>query len=146
MKLIKVKGLYSDTGKIELENMKSIYLDAFTDEQHPGIPFGSSVEVSIEFDENDFLAGKDGIVWATYDLRQAEIIQNTLFAQDIYSEIKRIHLGNEKMFLIKIVYESDISDSIGFIWRNNTGLRLKRDWNYSKNKTNESFELWLSGQ
>ena len=50
------------------------------------------------------------------------------------------------MFLIKIANESDIADSIDFIWRNNTGLRLKPDWVYTKDETNKSFEQWLSGQ
>jgi hypothetical protein len=126
--------------------MKIINWKELSEEKPPELPFGSYVELSISFDENDFLSGKDGIVWATYDLRQAEIIQNTLFAQNLYSEIKRIHFGNEKMFLIKIVYESDISDSIDFIWRNNTGLRLKPDWTYPKSEINRSFEQWLSGQ
>ncbi|MGA9292668.1 MAG: hypothetical protein WBV81_08740, partial [Ignavibacteriaceae bacterium] len=98
------------------------------------------------FDENDFLSGNNGIVWATYDLRQAEIIQNTLLAQNIYSEIKKNYLGNEEMFLIKTASGSDITDSIDFIWRNNTGLRLKPDWTYPKGETNRSFEQWLSGQ
>ena len=50
------------------------------------------------------------------------------------------------MFLIKIASESDISDSIDFIWRNSTGLRLKPDWIYTKDDPNKSFEQWLSEQ
>ena len=145
VKLIKVKGLYSDLGKIELENMKSIYLDEFTDEQHLEIPFGSSVEVSIEFDENDFLSGKDGIVWATYDIRQAEIIQNTLLAQHINSEIGNANLGGRQLVLIKITNQTDMKDAINFIWKSNNGLRLKPDWSYPDGEKNKSFEQWLSG-
>ena len=95
MKILKIKGIYSDVGKIELDTRMTINLEKITSDKSPGIPFGSNVEISISFDENDFLSGKDGIVWATYDLRQAEIIQNTLLAQNIYSEIKRIQLGNK---------------------------------------------------
>ncbi len=145
VKLIKVKGLYSDIGKIELENMKSIYLDEFTDEQHLEIPFGSNVELSIEFDENNFLSGKDNIVWATYDLRQGEIIQNTLLAQNINSETIRISIGGIQLILIKITNQSDINDAMDFIWKTKNGLRLKPDWSYSEGEKNKSFELWLSG-
>ena len=145
VKLIKVKGLYSDTGKIELENMKSIYLDEFTDEQHLEIPFGSNVELSIEFDENNFLSGKDNIVWATYDLRQGEIIQNTLLAQNINSETISANLGKQQLILIKITNQLDIGDAMDFIWKNKNGLRLKPDWSYSEGEKNKSFELWLSG-
>ena len=145
MKILKIKGIYSDIGKIELD-MMTIEWQKISDEKPPEIPFGSNVELSISFDENDFLSGKEGIVWATYDLRQAEIIQNTLLAQNIYSEVKKINLDNKEMFLIRIADESDISDSMDFIWRNNSGLRLKPDWIYPESENNRSFELWLSGQ
>ncbi len=146
VKILKLKGIYSDIGKIELETMKTIEWKELSEEKAPELPFGTILELNISFDENDFLLGKNGIVWATYDLRQAEIIQNTLLAQNIYSEIKRIHLGNEEVFLLKIANESDIVDSIDFIWRNNTGLRLKPDWIYPNGESNKSFELWLSEQ
>ncbi len=146
MKILKIKGIYSDIGKIELETMMTIDLKDLSGDKIPELPFGTLVELNISCDENDFLSGNNGIVWATYDLRQSEIIQNTLLAQNIYSEIKRIHLGQEEMFLIKIASSSDIPDSIDFIWRNNTGLRLKPDWTYPKGETNRSFEQWLSGQ
>ncbi len=146
MKILKIKGIYSDIGKIELETMMTIEWKELSEEKAPELPFGSIVELNISFDENDFLSGKNGIVWASYDLRQAEIIQNTLLAQNIYSEIKRIYLGNKETYLLNIANESDIADSIDFIWRNNTGLRLKPDWIYPKGENNKSFDLWLSGQ
>ena len=145
MKILKIKGIYSDIGKIELETMMTIDLKDLSIQKIPELPFGTLVELNISFDENDFLSGNNGIVWATYDLRQAEIIQNTLLAQNIYSEIKKNFLGNEEMFLIKIASKSDITDSIDFIWRNNTGLRLKPDWIYPRGEINKSFEQWLSG-
>jgi hypothetical protein len=36
--------------------------------------------------------------------------------------------------------------AIDFIWREEAGLRLKLDWQYSANKENESFNKWLSGE
>ena len=146
VKLLKVKGSYTDLGKIEFENMKSIYIDEFTDEQNLEIPFGSSVVLSIEFDENDFLSGKDGIVWATYDMQQAEIIQNTLLAQNINSETGIANLGERQLILIKITNQSDMKDASDFIWKSNNGLRLKPDWSYPDGEKNKSFEQWLSGR
>ncbi len=145
VKLIKVKGLYSDIGIIEFENMKSIDLNEFTDEHQLEIPFGSSVELSIEYDENNFLSGKDNIVWATYDLRQAEIIQNTLLAQNINSETVHLNFGGRQLILIKITNQSDMKDASDFIWKNDNGLRLKPDWSYPDGEKNKSFEQWLSG-
>ena len=146
MKILNIKGIYSDIGKIELETLMTIEWKDISEEKAPELPFGTLIELNISFDENDFLSGKNGIVWATYDIRQAEIIQNTLLAQNIYSDIKRMHLSKEELFLIKIANETDISDSIDFIWRNNSGLRLKPDWIYPKGEINKSFEQWLSGQ
>jgi hypothetical protein len=145
VKILNIKGIYSDIGKIQLETLMTIEWKDLSEEKAPELPFGTLIELNISFDENDFLSGKNGVVWGTYDLRQAEIIQNTLLAQNIYSEIKKINLGNEIVFLLKIANESDITDSIDFIWRNNSGLRLKPDWIYPKGEINKSFEQWLSG-
>jgi hypothetical protein len=146
VKILKIKGIYSDSGKIELETMKTIEWNDLSEEKTPELPPGTIVELNISFDENDFLSGKNGIVWATYDLRQAEIIQNTLTAQNIYSEVKRIQITNYEMFLLMIDSENDIVDSIDFIWKSSTGLRLKPDWHFQDGEINQSFELWLSGQ
>jgi hypothetical protein len=102
--------------------------------------------LTISFEENDFLTGKSGIVWATYDLRQSEIIQNTLVAQQISSEVKRIGFDGQEIFLVRITNEADVNDAIDFIWRSDGGLRLKPDWTYPNRETNKSFELWLNGQ
>lgn len=143
--MIRIKGIYTDDGKIDLENRKTIEWKDLSDEKLPGLPSGSKVELIISFDKNDFLSGKDGIVWATYDSRQAEIIQNTLLAQNISSELKRVDFGNREIILLSITNDSDIIDAIDFIWRSKTGLRLKQDWFYPEGETNKSFELWLSG-
>ena len=145
MKLIKIKGIYTDLGKIVLENKKTIDWDDLTEENPILLPFGSKVELVISFDESDFLSGKDGIVWATYDSRQAEVIQNTLLAQNINCEIKKIKMESIYMFLIAITNERDTKLAIDFIWEDNNGLRLKPDWSYPQGETNRSFEQWLNG-
>ncbi|HEX9252351.1 MAG TPA: hypothetical protein VF870_08920 [Ignavibacteriaceae bacterium] len=144
MKLIKIKGHYSDLGKIEMENNIIMNWNDLTDEEPMLIPFGSTIEFSIAFEEHDFLNGKEGIVWASYDMRQIEIIKNALFAQNINAELKPRSLGKYKIFLLKINNNKDISDAVDFIWRSKTGLRLKPDWNYPEGTTNKSFEQWLS--
>ena len=143
--MIKIKGIYSNLGKIELETMKTIEWKELSEEMPPEIPFGSSLELTISFDENDFISGKDGNVWATYDLRQAEIIQNTLLAQNINSEIGNVNLGWKQLILMKITNQSDVKDAIDFIWKSDNGLRLKPDWSYPDGERNKSFEQWLTG-
>jgi hypothetical protein len=146
VKLIKLKGHYVDYGVIELENKKIMHLNDLTDEETILIPFGSPIEFSIAFEEPDFLNGKEKIVWASYDMRQVEIIKNALFAQNINAELKTKSIGEYKIFLIWITNNKDIEDAVDFIWRSKTGLRLKPDWNYPVGTTNKSFELWLSEQ
>ncbi len=85
-------------------------------------------------------------MWATYSMRQAEIIHSTLLAQNINSEINNINIGKEKLFLLKITNQPDINEAIDFIWKSGSGLNLKPDWTYSEGETNKSFEQWLSGQ
>lgn len=145
MKLIKIKGYYSDLGKIKLESDRTVHLNELVDEENLLIPYGSSIEISIAFDENDFLSGNDGIIWASYDQRQVDIIKNALLAQNVSTELKVKNLGQLKIFLLQINDLKDINDAVDFIWRSNKGLRLKPDWSYPPGKTNKSFELWLSG-
>lgn len=145
MKLIRIKGIYSGAGKIVFEGTKTIDWGRLSEEELPELPVGSSIDLTISFDENEFLTGKDNTVWATYDLRQAEIIQNTLLAQNIGSEIKKIDLGKKEISLIYLTSNSDIIDAVDFIWKSDSGLRLKPDWSYPSGETNKSFEQWLSG-
>jgi hypothetical protein len=112
----------------------------------PEIPLGSSVELTISYDEQQFISGKDGIVWATYDKRQVEVIQNAMLALNITSEVKKIELAGKDLFIIKIINQTDLSNAMDFIWRSSTGLRLKPDWIYPEGETNKSFEQWLGGQ
>jgi hypothetical protein len=126
--------------------MKTLDWNNLTDDKPPNLKLGTNITISLTMDENSFLAGKDGIVWATYDLRQVEIIHDTLLAQQIGSEIKKIELGSKNILLIKISNLKDVKEAIDFIWRNDSGLRLSPDWNYPDDETNKSFEQWLNGQ
>ncbi len=146
MEILKISGTYNNLGKIELENSKTINWNNISDKKLPIIPFGSKIKLNISIDESIFLEGTDGVVWATYDSRQAEIIQSALVAQQINSEIKNIRINEEELFMLKISSDSDVDDAIDFIWRNSSGLRLIPDWDYADGESNKSFEQWLSGQ
>ncbi len=110
------------------------------------LPDGCRVEVAIFYDEEDFLTGKNGIVWATYDIRQAEILYRALLAQNINAQILKTDLEKRELLLIKITNQTDRNDAMDFIWQSESGLNLKPDWTYSEGETNKSFEQWLSGQ
>lgn len=140
-----MKGIFNNNGEIVLNSMRTIKWDDISNEKHPELPSGTDIDLSISFDQNIFLTGINGIVWATYDPRQAEIIHNTLLAQQISSEIKRIDYGSEFMLLIKILNANDLNEVMDFIWKGVSGLRLKPDWSYPEGEINKSFEQWLSG-
>ena len=146
MIVLRINGTYQKEGRIVLDKSKTIEWKELSTEKPPELSDGSNVELTITFDENDFLSGKNGIVWATYNLRQVEVIHSALIAQHLSSEVKNIGFGKEDMFLISITNGTDVNDAIDFIWRSDSGLRLKPDWTYPDKQANKSFELWLNGQ
>ncbi len=149
MIILKTKGKFYSEGEIVINPLKAIHWKDLSDTNPPHLPNGCSIDFSITVDENYFLSGKDGIVWATYDSRQAEIIQNTLLAQHINCELKKIAFEHEleltSMYLLFISNVKDINTATDFIWKGDSGLRLKPDWSYEEGESNKSFELWLSG-
>ncbi|MCL6494204.1 MAG: hypothetical protein K6T54_05410 [Ignavibacterium sp.] len=145
MIILKAQGILYSSGEIFLNSLKSIHWKELSDKAQPNLPDTIRVELSISFDENELLSGKDGIVWGSYDLRQAEIIQNSLLAQNINSTISKIESSIKSIYLIKILLMEDITTAKDFIWKNEGGLRLKPDWTYTEGEANKSFELWLNG-
>lgn len=145
MIILKAQGILYSSGEIFLNSLKSIHWKELSDKAQPNLPDTIRVELSISFDENELLSGKDGIVWGSYDLRQAEIIQNSLLAQNINSTISKIESSIKSIYLIKILLMEDITTAKDFIWKNDGGLRLKPDWTYTEGESNKSFELWLNG-
>ena len=146
MDILRTKGIYQAEGKILLNSLKTIQWKDISDSNIPKLPAGSTLEFSITLDKNIFLSGINGIVWATYDPRQAEVIHNTLLVQDIESELLMIESELSKLIAIKIINSKDINTVTEFIWRSSSGLRLKPDWNYPSGESNISFELWLNGR
>lgn len=146
MIILESKGLYNETGEISLNSLKTIKWTDLSDEMQPKLPTGTGIDLLITVDENTFLSGVNGIVWASYDLRQIEIIKNALFAQNIISDLLRLSGNTEEIFLLKIHNHEDVENSKDFIWKSSSGLRLKPDWSYPKGESNKSFDQWLSGQ
>ena len=102
-------------------------------------------KTDLPFDGRDLLCGENGAVWATYELKQAKIIQSALLAQNIHSEIDRITSGEKEVILIRVTNQADVNEAIDFIWKSRNGLRLKPDWSYAAGQRNKSFERWLGG-
>ena len=143
-KMIKINGKYVDNGKVELESGETISWEQLNLKDPPKIPYGSSIEVIFSFEEKDYLLGKDGIVWATYDKRQADIIQTTLLTQNISVQLEEEYLGKQILFLLRVNDKNELANAIDFIWKSSGGLNLKPDWHYPNGQKNTSFERWLS--
>ncbi len=141
---IKVNGTCLNDGRVVFETNDFIECSGLVLTQPAELPDGCRVEVNVLYDEEDFLSGKNGIIWATYDIRQAEILHRALLAQDINTEIKKTDVENSELFLIKITSHSDQNDAMDFIWKSESGLNLKPDWTYSEGEKNKSFDKWLS--
>ncbi len=144
-KRIEVSGVYRDMEIIQMNNGKILeWSNLINEKDVPLIPFGTKIKITLTYDDTDFLNGSNGIVWATYSRLQVETIKNALLVQNIFSEIRISNLEGKKLYLIFIQNSEEVESAIDFIWREEAGLRLKLDWQYSANKENESFNKWLS--
>ncbi|NTW24266.1 MAG: hypothetical protein HGA37_06175 [Lentimicrobium sp.] len=145
MKLIKKTGIFNPDGEIILHPGISVSWKSLSDNTLPDLPEGTPLDIEISFKEHILVSGKGGIVWATFDFRQAEVITNALLAQSISSVTGNIVLDEGKLLLIKIDNDKDIEEALDFIWRKEGGLRLKPDWTYADGEPNMSFEKWITG-
>ncbi len=144
-RLYQLTGVYRDLGKIYLADKTILEWGHLSGEVPPNIPFGTVVELSIQYEERDYLNGSESIIWATYDLRQAEIIRDALLTQRISCEIKNESLKTSKLHLLHVSNAEDIQSAIDFVWREKSGMRLKPDWVYPAGTENESFNKWING-
>ncbi|MFU8843722.1 MAG: hypothetical protein ACNA7V_07935 [Bacteroidales bacterium] len=145
MKLIRKTGIFNPDGEIILHSGISVSWKSLSNKNVPELPQGTPLDIDVTLDEKDLLSGEYGIVWATWDIRQAEVLCNALLAQSITSAIGKVELEDQILLLIKIHHTSDVADAMDFIWRKEGGLRLKPDWSYADGEPNESFEKWLYG-
>jgi len=145
MKLIQKTVIFNPDGEIVLHRDISVSWKFFSSKNIPDLPAGTPLDIDISLDEHTILSGEYGIVWATWDQRQAEVIFNALLAQNIASSIGNIQLEDSTLLLTKINNKQDTGEAMDFIWRKETGLRLKPDWSYPFGEPNRSFEKWLNG-
>jgi hypothetical protein len=145
MKLLKKTGIINPDGVIVLHPDISISWELLHDKNVPELPPGIPINIEISMDEQILVSGEYGIVWASWDLRQVEVIHNALLAQNITSAIGKIELDEGFLLMIIIDNKKDIGEALDFIWRKETGLRLKPDWSYPDGEPNKSFEKWLNG-
>ncbi len=146
MLMLKTAAILKSDGTLVFQNGRFLNWDDLSQTRPPDLPPSIKVELTLSFKENDLLLGTDGFVWATLSASQAEIVQSTLLAQHINSEIKTISAAEKQLFALKVINESDIEDAVDFIWQSRDGLRLKPDWVYPIGEKNKSFEQWLGGQ
>lgn len=136
-----MSGAYIDRGKIRLANGKIL--------EWPNLsfhfPYGTKTEVTITCEERDYLNGAGGIVWATYEHRQAVVIRDALLVQKISCELQEEHLEGLRLYLLHIPRAHEVETAIDYIWREPSGLRLQPDWWYPAGAENESFQKWING-
>ena len=140
-----LSGFYQDQHFIRLESKPEMGANPFTAAALPSIPYGTGLEVTLTYEEVDYLNGSTGVVWATYHLRQAEIIKAALLAQNIACEVREQSLPCPRLYVLCIPNASEVAAAVDFIWREPSGLRLQPDWWYPAGAENESFNKWLNG-
>jgi hypothetical protein len=145
VELLNLKGTWDAQGKFIISPGKYISCAALADLDKLPLLEGTSVNLIITFDARELITGRDGIVWATKHLLQAEIVSNALFAQNFNVEILNRQLADGPVYLLQLSSDSDVNEVVDFIWRGENGLRLKPDWSYREGETNKSFEKWVNG-
>ncbi len=144
VKTIQQTGSYRDIGSVQLSTIKSVRWVDINGKTPPRIPFGTKIEITVTYNDYDFMNGEDGIVWATYDPFQSETISGALLVQHINSEIQQLQLSDWVLHLIKVPNPVEAQSAIDFIWRDAAGMRLQPDWWYPANTDNLSFKKWLN--
>lgn len=138
-------GIFNPDGEISLRPDISVFWKSLSNKPIPDLPPGIPLEIDISLNEHSLVSGEYGIVWATRDQRQAEVLTNALLAQNIATEVGKIELEEGNLLLIIIDNKKDTAEAVDFIWRKEGGLKLKPDWKYPEGTPNASFEKWLNG-
>ncbi len=142
---VEIHAHYCDSEKICLENGKIVEWKRLTPLAPPKIPYGTNVQITISYEQRDYLNGEDCRVWASYDQNQAETIQSALKAQKIAAYLDEEFLIGRQLYVVFVSRKEDVEAAIDFIWRDPTGMRLHPDWWYPEDARNESFRKWTNG-
>jgi len=140
MKTQKKNAVCTDSGKLKLGTGETLNWDKLD------IPFGSEVSITVRCEEVDYFSGLNAVVWATYDIDQAETVQGALEAQGILAEIDHQQLNPNTLHLPKIPDALRIEQCIDFIWRSEEGTQLQPDWRYPAGAVNEGFRRWTGAK
>jgi hypothetical protein len=84
MKLVKKTGIFKPDGEIVLHPGISVFWKSLSNKSVPELPQGTPLDIDVTLDEKAILSGEYGIVWATWDQRQAEVIYNALLGAEHY--------------------------------------------------------------
>lgn len=95
---------------------------------------------------DEYLSDMPGIVWVTYDLRQAETVQAALQAQRLRCEVREEFWRDRRSYLLHVPLQHEVEAARDFIWRDPGGLRLRPDWSYPAGAANASFLNWLEAE
>lgn len=144
-KTIRLFGIYRNFGEIQAQDGRLLRWDQLSLEAPPRLPYGTQIEILMHYEECDYLHGSNGIVWATYDLRQAETVRSALLAQNISCELQEARLEEIHLHVLRIPERADVQAAIDFIWREKSGLCLQPDWWYPAGAENSSFKKWING-
>jgi hypothetical protein len=104
------------------------------------------MDVRSTLGNSDYLNGKNGIVWATFQLDQAETLRDALLAQDIACEVLQKVQANRQMYLLRVPESRKVESAMDFVWRDDAGMRLLPDWRYPDGVENESFLKWIQDE
>lgn len=142
---VSIQGSHQDFQIVQKSNKERGKWILFSELKTPKLPFGTQIEITITYEDIDFLNGSRGIVWATYDRLQAETIQDALLIQNIFSKTRLLEMDEWNLIQIHVPNREDVEKAIDFIWRDSSGMRLKPDWCYSASNGNSSFKKWTNG-
>ena len=142
--MLKIKGNINKEGEVVFQIGKPLPLRTLYNQQIVEMPVEICLELSVTIGLNSLISGIDGIVWASKNVCQADIIVNSLKIQNIESEIIQTQINKVLISIIKVNREEDVKIAIDFIQNDKSGLRLKPDWYYPEGERNQSFEQWLN--
>jgi hypothetical protein len=146
MILKEIKASVDDSGNMARNGKGSPGWDEIMNSITYPLPGGTSLFITVSFDENELLKGYHGIVWATRHLLQAEVICNALAAQQISAETLSMEVDGGSLILIRVANSKHVEEVLNYIWKSDSGLRLKPDWDYPAGEPNKSFNQWLDGR
>lgn len=83
------------------------------------------------------------VIWATVDRAQADTIRDALQVQSIPCEIGVVHVQDGPAYLLWLPNADQAEAARDFIWRKQSGMRLRPDWAFAPDDGNPTFNRWI---